>query len=346
MTNIDTRFGFSVNSPIRVGIVGTGFAAKLRAETIQADGRSNLVAVAGHSPDKTAAFCQGFGAEAAVSWRKLVERDDLDLVIVCTVNRDHGAIVLAALENDKHVVVEYPLSLDVSEAERAIELATQKQKLLHIEHIELLGGLHQAIKESLSLVGKVFYARYITITPQHPAPQRWTYQHSLFGFPLVGAISRLHRFTDLFGEVASVNCQAQFWDSQPDFYKACLCNAQLRFANGFVAEAVYGKGETFWQSENIFTIYGEEGTLVFTPESGQLIQGENRHNIKVGTRRGLFAKDTDMVLEYLSNGTPLYVNNASSLYALKVADTARHSSETRQTLELIKSPKTSQNKVI
>ena len=61
-----------------------------------------------------------------------------------------------------------------------------------------------------------------------------------------------------------------FWATQPDFYKACLCNAQLRFANGLVAEAVYGKGETFWQSENIFTIYGEAGTLVFTPESGQL----------------------------------------------------------------------------
>ena len=56
---------------------------------------------------------------------------------------------------------------------------------------------------------------------------------------------------------------AIFWDTQPDFYKACLCNAQLRFANGFVAEAVYGKGETFWQSENIFTIYREERTLVF-----------------------------------------------------------------------------------
>lgn len=334
MTLINTRSGFSVNSPIRVGIVGTGFAAKLRAETVQADGRSHLVAVAGHSPEKTAAFCQGFGAEAAVSWRKLVERDDLDLVIVCTVNRDHGAIVLAALENDKHVVVEYPLSLDVSEAEGAIALSAQKQKLLHIEHIELLGGLHQALKKSLPLVGKVFYARYVTITPQHPAPQRWTYQHSLFGFPLVGAISRLHRFTDLFGEVTSVNCQAQFWDTGPDLYKACLCNAQLRFANGLVAETVYGKGETFWQSENIFTIYGEEGTLVFTPESGQLIQGEHRRSLEVGTRRGLFAKDTDMVLEFLLNGTPLYVNNASSLYALKVADAARLSSEIGQNVAL------------
>ncbi|MCY7384017.1 MAG: Gfo/Idh/MocA family oxidoreductase [Microcoleus sp. CAN_BIN18] len=334
MTQINTDFGFSVNDPIRVGIVGTGFAAKLRAEMLVADARSNLVAVAGHSPDKTVAFCETFGAEAVVSWRKLVERDDLDLVIVCTVNRDHGAIVLAALENDKHVVVEYPLSLDVSEGERAIELAKQKQKLLHIEHIELLGGLHQAIKTSLPLIGKVFYTRYVTITSVHSVQERWTYQHSLFGFPLIGAISRLHRFTDLFGEVTNVNCQTQFWDTKPDFYKACLCNAQLRFANGVFAEAVYGKGDTFWQSENIFTIYGEEGTLVFTPESGQLIQGENRQTIEVGTRRGLFAKDMDMVLECLLNGTPLYVNNASSLYALKVADAARRSSEIRQNVAL------------
>ena len=334
MTQINTGFGFSVNDPIRVGIVGTGFAAKLRAEMLVADARSNLVAVAGHSPDKTEAFCEAFGAQAAVSWRKLVERDDLDLVIVCTVNRDHGAIVLAALENDKHVVVEYPLSLDVSEGERAIELAAQKQKLLHIEHIELLGGLHQAIKASLPLVGKVFYTRYVTITSVHSVQERWTYQHSLFGFPLIGAISRLHRFTDLFGEVTSVNCQTQFWDTQPDFYKACLCNAQLRFANGVFAEAIYGKGDTFWQSENVFTIYGEEGTLVFTPESGQLIQGENRQTIEVGTRRGLFAKDTDMVLDCLLNGTPLYVENTSSLYVLKVADAARRSSETGQSVTL------------
>lgn len=104
-----------------------------------------------------------------------------------------------------------------------------------------------------------------------------------------------------------------FWDTEPDLYKACLCNAQLRLANGFIAEAVYGKGEIFGQSGNIFSIYREERTLVFTPELGQLMQGENRRTIKVGTRRGLFAQDTDMVWEYLSNGTPLYVNNANIL---------------------------------
>jgi biliverdin reductase len=103
---------------------------------------------------------------------------------------------------------------------------------------------------------------------------------------------------------------------------------------GIVAEVIYGKGETFWHSENVFTIYGENGTLIFTPEYGQLIQGENRRTIEVGTRRGLFAKDTEMVLECLFDGTPLYVNNASSLYALKVADAARRSSETGENVAL------------
>src|SRR4028119_751753 len=82
----------------------------------------------------------------------------------------------------------------------------------------------------------------------------------------------------IFAAVQSIFLQeaadAIFWDTQPDFYKACLCNAQLRFANGFVAESVYGKGENFWQAENILTIYGAEKTLIFTPELCQFTQGK------------------------------------------------------------------------
>jgi biliverdin reductase len=96
----------------------------------------------------------------------------------------------------------------------------------------------------------------------------------------------------------------------------------MRFPNGFVAESVYGKGEVFGQSENFFTIYIKEITLVFNPEYGQLLQGENRRNIKVGTRRSLFALDTDIVLKYLLNCRLFYVISAYNLYFLKFADSA------------------------
>ncbi|MEL7038081.1 MAG: Gfo/Idh/MocA family oxidoreductase [Cyanobacteria bacterium J06592_8] len=321
-----------ITTPIRVGIIGTGYAAQTRAETFKSDWRSQLITITGHTSDKTKALCQRFGVEVSESWDELVRREDLDLVVISTINRDHGKIARAALENHKHVIVEYPLSLDPIEAQELIALAQQQNKLLHVEHIELLGGLHTAIRKSISHIGQVFYTRYITINSKHPAPDKWTYQHSLFGFPFCGALSRLHRFTDLWGQVQTVQGQSHFWDEQADVYKACLCTAQLQFSNGTLAEAVYGKGEVFWESENIFTLYGENGKLVFTPKQGQLIQGESVQTIEVESRRGLFAKDTHIVLEHLLHHTPLYVTASESAYTLKVADTVKQSAQTSQTL--------------
>lgn len=320
--------------PLKVGLVGTGYTAKLRAETLQSDRRSHLVAVAGHTPEKTAAFSETYQALALESWETLVEHPDIDLVIIATINRDHGAIARAALQAGKHVVVEYPLALDVPEAEALISLAQAQDKLLHVEHIELLGGLHQALRQSLPNIGTAFYARYTTLNPQHPAPQKWTYNRSMFGFPFSAALSRLHRLTDLFGTVAAISCQARFWDDESEFYTACLCTAQLNFTSGLIAEVTYGKGKTFWQAERKFEVHGEQGSLIFDGDQGHLIRGETKTAIEVGSRRGLFAKDTGMVLDHLFAGKPLYVTPDVSLYTLKVADAARRSAETGQTVYL------------
>lgn len=322
------------NAVIRVGLIGTGFAAKQRAETLQADDRAHLVAVSGHTWESTVAFSQPYNAEAMPTWQTLIDRPDIDLVIICTVNRDHGTIAQAALQANKHVVVEYPLSLDLAEAEGLQALAIEQNKLLHVEHIELLSGVHTAIQGSLEAIGTPFYGRYSSINPQHPAPQKWTFQPHLFGFPFVGAVSRIHRLTNLFGEVKTVSCQARFWSATRDYYSACLCTAQLSFTSGFIAEVIYGKGEAFWQAERDLVIQGSQGALVIAGESGQLIRAEETRSLDTGSRRGLFARDTTMVLDHLTQGTPLYVTVAESVRALRVADAARRSAELGQTIEL------------
>ncbi|AFZ28892.1 oxidoreductase domain protein [Gloeocapsa sp. PCC 7428] len=325
-------FGYSEERLVRVGIVGTGYAAKLRAETFQKDARSQVVAIVGNTPEKTQEFAQTYQAEALTSWVDLVQAD-VDLVVISNVNKEHGAIATAALQNNKHVVVEYPLALDVTEAENIVTLARDRDKMLHVEHIELLGGLHQALKQNLPTIGEVFYARYATVTPQHPAPHKWTYHKDLFGFPLIAALSRLHRLTDLFGEVASVRCQNRYW-GEGEFYQACLCTAQLQFTSGVIADVTYGKGETLWQDERKFEIHGEKGGLVFDGDAGKLVQAEQTTPIELGSRRGLFAKDTEMVLNHVLTGTDMYVTPTASLYALKVADAARRSALTGETVVL------------
>ncbi|NJO94557.1 MAG: Gfo/Idh/MocA family oxidoreductase [Hydrococcus sp. RM1_1_31] len=321
---------------LSIGIVGTGYAAKRRAEAFQADNRSSLIAVTGNSPENTETFCQTYGVSSINSWQQLVSHRDIDLVAIATTSTEIMVRSLALpLQAGKHVIIEYPLALNYREAEEILTLAQAQNKLLHVEHIELLGGLHQAIGQHLGEIGSVFYARYATIAPQRPVSRRWTYHYEMFGFPFIAALSRIHRLTDLFGDVASITCQSRFWDApESGYYTACLTNAQLRFSNGLIADAIYGKGDIFWQGDRTFELHGDKGTLIFEGEKGKLVRGEEEIAIEVASRRGLFAKDTQMVLDCLLRGTPLYVSPTASLYALKVATSAYESAKTKITIEL------------
>lgn len=319
---------------VRVGLVGTGYAARLRAEALLASPRGELVAIAGYTPEKTAAFAQNYDVQVIETWQQLVKREDLDLIIISTINRDHGQITRAALNHDKHVVVEYPLSLDVQEAKELITLAKTKNKLLHVEHIEVLGGWHQAVKQHLAELGDLFYIRYSTINHQNPAPRKWSYHHQMFGFPLMGALSRLHRMINLFGSVLTVNCHQRYWEIEDNYYQSCICMAQLCFESGLLAQVIYGKGETLWQSERKFEVHGTNGGLILNGDTGIIITSQETKNVDLGTRRGLFTKDTNMVLDYLFDGTPLYITPEESLYTLKVADAAKKAAETGLTISV------------
>lgn len=318
-------------------MVGTGFVARLRAEALAADGRGQLVAVTGHRPEETQAFAQTHGAVAVADWESLVTWPNLDLIVVCHINRDHGAVVRAALEAKRHVVVEYPLALDWQEAQALVDLAQRQQRLLHVEHIELLGGSHQALKANLSAIGTPHYARYVTLSPQRPAPQRWTYQPELFGFPLVGALSRVHRLVDAFGPVAQVSGQAQYhgWlngSEGESHYRTALCSAQITFQSGVQGELLYGKGEAVWQAARRLEVIGSTGQILMEGDEGQVITAEGATPMEIGSRRGLFTTDTRAVLDYLYQGTPLYVTPEASVYSLRVANAIETAAQTGQSV--------------
>ena len=321
--------------PIKVGIVGTGYAAKKRAEALIAEERTQLVAVTGSSSQRVEDFAQTFDLKTAADWQELVSLSELDLIFICTINQGCGAIAQGAILADKHVVVEYPLDLEFAIAQETVELAIAHKKLLHVEHMEIIGGLHQAVKQHLPQIGKVFHARYSTIRAQHSVAPSWKYHRQQFGFPLAAALSRIHRLTDLFGRVATVSCQNRYWDAESaEYFAACLCNAQLKFNNGVVAEVTYGKGNVFWQSHRLLEIYGEQGKIAFTGEKGTLTVEDNTNPIPVTPRRGLFAKDTDYYLNCLCDRQPLYIQPQASLNALRVANAAEESSRLQKTVRI------------
>ncbi len=331
MCNLSPALGARL---IKVGMIGTGYAAKLRAEAFLKDTRTDLVAVVGNTTQKTKAFAQQYNCEVINRWKELIERQDVDLIVASTVNQHHGDIALAALSAGKHIIVEYPLCLDVAQGSEIIALAKTQNKLLHVGHIEVLGGLHSSLKEKLPQLGEVFYTSYRTIKPQNSIPLRWSYNHELFGFPLMGALSRIYRLVDLFGGVKTVNCHNRFMNEYDKYYQSCICTAQIGFENGILAEIIYGKGKSLWQRERKFEVHGENGALIFEGTRGILLRNGETISIELPSRKGLFSKDTNMVLEHLFEGAPLYITPEQSLYALKVAEAARKSADTGLTVTI------------
>ncbi len=321
---------------VRAGLVGTGYAANVRAAALKADERSQLLSVSSQSAERVATFAERYGVEPAESWLDVVADERLDLVVVTTVSALHGEIVETALKAGKHVVVEYPLSLDLAQAKRLLTLASEKGLLLHVEHIELLGGLHKAMRSHLPSIGVASYVNYRTLNPQHPAPLKWTYRQALFGFPFCGALSRVHRLTNLFGRVKTVDCCTRSVQNVLDssFYSSVLSSGRLQFESGMIAELTYGKGEGLWTARRDIEIQGNLGSLAFTGNEGLLTTANGAQRIEVAPRKGLFVKDTEEVLAYLYEGSSLYVSAAESVYALEVGDALRRASESGQTVSL------------
>lgn len=325
------KLPMGLTPPILMGIVGTGYVAKRRVEAIATDDRAALVAIASNDPKRTLALDPDCRASHYTDWHDLIAHPDLQVVIVATRNLDHEKMTRSALAAGKHVVCEYPLSFSPAAAEELLAIATQRNLLLHIEHIELLGGLHRAMRDQCPAIGTTHYARYITLNPQPSHAGRWSYNHNQFGFPLIAALSRIHRLTDLFGTVATVSCQTRYWASdRPSEYTACLCVAQLTFHTGLIATVTYGKGDAFTYPMRVFELHGDRGTLLFDKDRGTCIQGETQTSLDLGSRRGLFQQDTRAVVDYLCEGRPLYVQPTASLYALRVAAAAEQAARLGQ----------------
>lgn len=112
-------------APLGVAVVGHSFMGKAHSHAWRnvnaffpdAPPVARRVLV-GRDERRTAAAAAQLGwEEVATDWRAVLERDDVDLVDVCTPGDLHAEIALAALAAGKHVLVEKPLANSVGEAE-------------------------------------------------------------------------------------------------------------------------------------------------------------------------------------------------------------------------------------
>lgn len=121
--------------PVRVGVIGAGFARTTQVPAFRACPGVEVVSLASARREKAEEVARQLGVpHAAADWREVVSRPDVDLVCIATPPALHRDMTLAALEAGKAVLCEKPTALDAAEAEAMWRAARQRRVLALLDH--------------------------------------------------------------------------------------------------------------------------------------------------------------------------------------------------------------------
>ncbi len=112
---------------IRVGVIGTGYIGPVHIEALK---RVDGVEVAGVT-DANRALAEKTAAKYGIpkvygDYREMLADKGIDAVHVCSPNKLHFEMNLAAIEKGKHILSEKPLAMTVAEARELTEKAEKK----------------------------------------------------------------------------------------------------------------------------------------------------------------------------------------------------------------------------
>jgi predicted dehydrogenase len=114
---------------LNIGLVGYGFMGRTHSNAfLQAPRffdlprKPVLKALCARNADRAKAFAANWGYESVeTDWRKLVEREDIDLIDIASTNDTHHDIAIAAAKAGKMVMCEKPLGRTAAEAKAMVD---------------------------------------------------------------------------------------------------------------------------------------------------------------------------------------------------------------------------------
>lgn len=169
---------------IRIGLIGTGLMGRIHTNGYKRltdffpeyEYAPVLQACCSRNPERAQAFADQWGYKSIeTDWRKIIARDDIDAVDICTPNDKHAEIAIAAAAAGKMILCEKPLARTVDEAEemlKAVEAAGVKNTVWYNYRRIPAVTLAKQIVDSGKL-GKIFHyrANFLqdwTINPELP----------------------------------------------------------------------------------------------------------------------------------------------------------------------------------
>ena len=140
--------GQSPNDTVRVAFIGVGNRGSYLLKHMLTVPGITVVAICDLDPERLkagidAATAAGSHPEAYTEYRKLLDRKDIDAVVIATPVDLHKEMAIAALEVGKHVYCEKPMALDVEQC-RMVTAAAANAKGVFQQGFQLRHDPHHA----------------------------------------------------------------------------------------------------------------------------------------------------------------------------------------------------------
>ena len=147
----------------RVAVVGAGRIGRLHGANIARVPGLELVAMADPVP--------GEGVTVA-DWRELLDRADVDAVVIGSPSAEHAEQVVAFAAAGKHVFCEKPLATDLASADRAVAVAEAAGIVLQVGYNRRFDRNFAAVREAVASgrVGRPLIVRITARDPEPPPP--------------------------------------------------------------------------------------------------------------------------------------------------------------------------------
>jgi predicted dehydrogenase len=122
---------------LRIGLIGCGFMGRTHSNGYnriknffpELQYQPVLKAVCARREDRAKEFAAQWGYESwETDWKKLIARDDIDAIDICTPNDTHAEIAIAAAAKGKMILCEKPLSRTLEEGQKMVD-AIEKAKV-------------------------------------------------------------------------------------------------------------------------------------------------------------------------------------------------------------------------
>jgi predicted dehydrogenase len=286
---------------MNVGIVGYKFMGKAHSNAwtqaprfFDMDVKPVLKVACGRNQESLKSFAERWGWEhTEADWKKMVRRDDVDIVDISAPQYLHYEIAMEAARAGKHIFCEKPLAMDVKQAREMYELAEKKGITHYINHNYRRCPAIRLAKRLIDegRVGRIFHWRgaYLQSWIVDPNfPLTWHLQKEFAGSGPQGDLNShsvdLARY--LVGDIAKVSCMTAHFITErplPDEAASGTFSGKVKggkgtvtvedaafmtveFANGALGSfeaSRFAPGRKNW---NTFEIYGSKGSILFDLE--------------------------------------------------------------------------------